>query len=122
MASTGNSNDVLQSVSTADSQNSRELLNDGVVEDLNNFKLGDFLFRRVLNSNSNRKSIYILGSLNGKDGDAVLTLEKKAFSEADLNENGYFNDVNEVKQHFHNDIYSNYDCFPKPSLNSKFIY
>ncbi|KAL4707522.1 hypothetical protein ACJJTC_000274 [Scirpophaga incertulas] len=79
--------------------------------------LKDFIPEKILNNNSSRKTVCIQGKFNGKNGVALILLEKNAFKQEDLNESGYFSKETKLITYFQNDIYGNYECYPKPSLN-----
>lgn len=93
------------------------------------YELSDFEATKVLNNNSNRKTVCILGRFKNMADDALLLLEKKAFansqlqSKADANscgdaDLGYFSPQTKLRKEFQNDIYGNYECFPMPEINS----
>ncbi|KAL0859801.1 hypothetical protein ABMA27_010145 [Loxostege sticticalis] len=83
----------------------------------NQLELKDFLPEKILNNNTNRKTVCIKGTFKGKSGVALILFEKNAFKEEDLNDKGYFSADTELQTFFQNDIYGNYECFPRPTLN-----
>lgn len=80
--------------------------------------LKDFTLNKVLQNNTNRKTICVLGNFKDKSGEALILLEKNAFKEDELND-GYFSADTDLRTFFQNDIYGNFECFPKASLNGK---
>lgn len=95
--------------------------NDNSVSE-NQFKLKDFIPEKILQNNTLRKTICVQGKIRGKTGVALILFEKNAFKEEDLNDTGYFSSDTELETFFHNDIYGNYVCFPRPSINSEFYF
>lgn len=85
----------------------------------NQLKLKDFIPEKVLNSNTNRKSVCVQGKFKDKIGVGLIILEKNAFKEAELDGKGYFSEDSELHTYFQNDIYSNIECFPRPDINGK---
>lgn len=82
--------------------------------------LSDFKLDKILHNNTNRKHICLQGSFENCDGPALVILEKTAFAEDNfINESEYFTVKSKLKKIFHNDIYGNYECFPKLELNCK---
>ncbi|XP_041985664.1 m7GpppX diphosphatase [Aricia agestis] len=79
--------------------------------------LKDFIPTKIINNNTNGKTVCVLGSFKDKSGVAVVLLEKKAFSGDQLNDSGYFSDATELRTLFQNDIYGNFECYPKPEIN-----
>ncbi|OWR48072.1 putative histidine triad protein member [Danaus plexippus plexippus] len=80
-------------------------------------KLKDFIPSKILNNNTNRKSVCVLGNFRNKSGVALIILEKNAFKEDHLDSKGYFSEDCELATFFQNDIYGNFECFPKPEIN-----
>ncbi|GBP26835.1 m7GpppX diphosphatase [Eumeta japonica] len=80
-------------------------------------KLKDFVPEKILSNNTNRKTVCVLGKFESRPGVVLVILEKNAFKEDELNKDGYFSVENEVKTLFENDIYGNFECFPKSSIN-----
>lgn len=95
-------------------------VNDNGVHD-NQLELKDFELEKILNNNSNRKTVCVQGKFKDKSGVALIVLEKNAFTEGDLDNQGYFSADTELKTFFQNDIYGNYECYPRPSLNGKWL-
>ncbi|KAL3275142.1 hypothetical protein HHI36_019911 [Cryptolaemus montrouzieri] len=92
-------------------------INDVVHETLTN--LSKFQLNEILSNNTNRKIVSLKGKFEGSSGDAIVILEKTAFSEDILTEgNKYFNEENHLKNIFHNDIYGDYQYFPQIELNA----
>ncbi|XP_049882294.1 m7GpppX diphosphatase [Pectinophora gossypiella] len=83
----------------------------------NNLELQDFIPEKILNNNTNRKTVCVQGKFKEKSGVGLILFEKNAFKEEELNNTGYFSEDSELRTFFQNDIYGNYECFPKPSLN-----
>ncbi|KAJ2943070.1 hypothetical protein O0L34_g18761 [Tuta absoluta] len=81
------------------------------------FELKDFIPEKILNNNTNRKTVCVLGKFKDKSGVGLILLEKNAFKEEELDNSGYFSVDCELRTFFQNDIYGNFECFPKPSLN-----
>lgn len=81
--------------------------------------LKDFIPSKILNNNTNRKIVCVLGNFKDKSGDALVILEKNAFKEDELNEKGYFSEESELQTFFQNDIYGNYVCYPNSSINGE---
>lgn len=87
------------------------------LNDLSKFKVD-----KILHNNTNRKSICVQGSFESCKGVALILLEKPAFSEDSFTEkNNYFTEENTLKKVFHNDIYGNYEYYPKINLNCKLV-
>ncbi|XP_065162115.1 m7GpppX diphosphatase [Atheta coriaria] len=82
------------------------------LQDLSKFKI-----ERVLSSNAGRKSITLKGTFGHSPDIGIVVLEKTAFEEKKLREEDYLGTCR-LKQDFHNDIYGNYQCFPKAELNT----
>lgn len=93
-------------------------VNENNVND-NQLKLKDFIPEKVLNNNTNRKTVCVQGKFNDKIGVGLIILEKNAFKEEELNRNGYFSEDSELRTLFQNDIYGNFECFPRSSINGK---
>lgn len=79
--------------------------------------LSQFEFKRVLSDSPDRKLIFVEGSFKGKDSKAVLILEKKAFDESNVK--ALCSVDSSVVEKFVNDVYYNYECFPKTELNGE---
>lgn len=92
--------------------------NDNGVSD-NQLELKDFIPEKILNNNTNRKTVCIQGKFRGKSGVALILLEKNVFKEDELTDKGYFSSDTELETFFQNDIYGNFVCFPRPSLNGE---
>lgn len=89
----------------------------GVAESV--LELKDFVPSKILNNNTNRKTVCIQGNFKDKSGVALVILEKNAFKEEELDSKGYFSDESGLKTYFQNDIYGNFECYPNPSINGK---
>lgn len=85
-------------------------------------ELKDFIPTNIINNNTNRKTVCVLGNFKDKSGVALVLLEKNAFKAEELDSNGYFSAESELKTFFQNDIYGNFECFPKNSINGKGTY
>ncbi|XP_060519796.1 m7GpppX diphosphatase [Cylas formicarius] len=84
------------------------------IKDLSEFKLGS-----VLQNSTNRKVVCLRGSFQSKEGEAVVILEKTAFSVDDLtSDSKFFCEKNQLEKIFHNDVYGDYKYFPIQELNS----
>lgn len=92
--------------------------NDNGVKE-NQLQLNEFIPEKILNNNTNRKTVCVLGKFKDKSDAAIVLLEKNAFKEEELNGSGYFSADCELRTFFQNDIYGNFECFPKPSLNGE---
>ncbi|XP_026744058.1 m7GpppX diphosphatase [Trichoplusia ni] len=90
--------------------------NDNTVSE-NQLELKDFILEKVLNNNTVRKQVCLQGKFRDKSGVALVVLEKNAFKNEDLDSKGYFSVDTELKTFFQNDIYGNYECFPRASIN-----
>lgn len=88
---------------------------------LDNVNFSKFILKRVLNNNSNRKMICVLGHFQDLSNTdlALIILEKKSFTEADVQceETGIFSNQSCFKKEFINDIYGNFDCLTNPDIN-----
>lgn len=82
-------------------------------------QLKDFVLEKILNNNTNRKTVCVQGKFKDKSGVALVILEKNAFKEEELDNNGYFSVDSELRTFFQNDIYGNFECFPRPSINGE---
>ncbi|KOB72995.1 putative histidine triad protein member [Operophtera brumata] len=81
-------------------------------------ELKDFIVENILNNNTNRKTVCLQGRFREKSGVALVILEKNAFKEEELDESGYFSVDTELRTFFQNDIYGNFECFPRSSINA----
>jgi hypothetical protein len=70
----------------------------------------EFQQTRILSDNSQRKTIFIEGSFNNREGKAIVLLEKKPFNEEILKNTLNSNCV--LQKEFSNDIYGFYEFFP----------
>lgn len=84
-------------------------------------ELRDFVPLKVLNNNTNRKTVCIQGTFNDKSGVALVLLEKNAFKEEELNDTGYFTVDTKLRTFFQNDIYGNFECYPRSEINGEFL-
>lgn len=82
-------------------------------QDLSNFNV-----KRILSENSQRKIICVEGEFSDKEGNSIVLLEKKAFTEATLKQ--LCDDKSTLKKEFINDVYGSYEFFPPIELNGKF--
>lgn len=87
--------------------------NETCFQDLSNFNP-----KRILSENSQRKLICVEGEFSGKEGNAIVLLEKKAFTEANVKL--LCDDKSTLKKEFINDVYGSYEFFPSIELNGKF--
>ncbi|KOC69177.1 m7GpppX diphosphatase [Habropoda laboriosa] len=77
----------------------------------------EFNVKRVLQNNCTRKQICIEGSFKGREGSAVIVLEKQNFSDDDQFLNEFFNKDTVLQKLYSNDVYGNYECFPVKKHN-----
>lgn len=96
-----------------------------------NFDLTKFRLEKILNNNSQSKSICIFGQFLSENPsnhrNAIILFEKIAFTEENvktenaenLNCASFFTSTTELKEVFINDIYGNFKCIPNAELNSK---
>lgn len=97
-------------------EDNSEKCKDGVHESL--IDLSTFKLEKILHNNTNRKTVCLKGKFDSKNGDALILLEKTAFAEENLKEDSdYFTKNSSLEKVFHNDIYGNYNYFPKINLN-----
>lgn len=98
------------------------------------YDLSKFRLKSILNNNSKSKTICVWGHFVDEqfatgERPAIILLEKTAFTEADVNtctlvvndvdeSESYFCSQTKLKRDFINDIYGNFQCFPKPDINS----
>lgn len=82
------------------------------IKDLTGFEI-----KSILHNNTNRKIVSLRGNFKTKKGEAIVILEKSAFSTDNLNDSSSLN--GELEKVFHNDIYGNYKLLPTTVLNSK---
>lgn len=85
------------------------------------YDLTQFEVTRILNNNTNRKLITVLGKFKNLSEDdlGIVLLEKQAFTESQLVDNTFFNADVKLQQDFVNDIYGNFQLTQVPELNSK---
>lgn len=93
----------------------KETIHDNLTH-LSNFKLKD-----ILQNSTNRKTVFLRGAFDSKEGEAIVILEKTAFSEENLLSGckQYFPGNNQLEQIFQNDIYGDYKFLTDSELNSK---
>ncbi|KPJ19136.1 Scavenger mRNA-decapping enzyme DcpS [Papilio machaon] len=114
MSDTNSENDVLGPPSLKKIKNNEQ--NENGVDDIQ-LELKDFIPVKILNNNTNRKTVCIQGTYKDKTGVALVLLEKNAFKEEDLDNKGYFSEDTKLRTFFKNDIYGNFECFPLPEIN-----
>lgn len=115
-ADEGENGDVVPHKKQKLDENTKETVHNEI-KDLSEFKL-----KNVLHNNTNRKTVCLRGSFESKEGDALVILEKTAFSAENLTPNSeYFTEKSLLEKVFHNDAYGDYKYFPVPELNSKFL-
>ncbi|XP_045462066.1 m7GpppX diphosphatase [Harmonia axyridis] len=78
--------------------------------------LDKFIFEKVLNNNTLRKSICLKGHFANIEGDAIVILTQSPFEEVLFRETPYFSKGN-TKITFENDSYGNLKFFPVSELN-----
>lgn len=86
-------------------------------------ELKDFVVEKILNNNTNRKTVCVVGKFKNKSGVALISFEKNAFKEEELSESedGYFSSETNLRTFFQNDIYGNFECFPRQALNGDYF-
>lgn len=110
------------------------------------YDLSKFRLKRILTNSSKAKTICVLGTfpssnrqsdnVDDKSVDqAIVLLEKTPFVDADVStgsdsvdhescdndtQRKYFSSNTTLKCEFINDIYGNFQCYPKPEINSNF--
>ena len=90
----------------------------GTTDDTDVIKsFGGFQVTKVLNEDSQRKSIFLLGRFGDSKKDAVVMLEKTPFSEDVAKD--MLTKTSILKNVMHNDIYGTYQLFPKQELNGR---
>ncbi|XP_071449664.1 m7GpppX diphosphatase [Hetaerina americana] len=75
----------------------------------------DFEQTRILSENTQAKAITLLGSFRGKQGEAIVLLQKSCFIHDHLPK--FLTGDTLLNKQFDNDIYGTYDCQPPPELN-----
>lgn len=83
------------------------------------FTLSKFKLTKVLNNLTSRKTVFLHGTFPdvSTDDQAVVILEKKAFTETNVAD--YFTADYKLHVYLNNDSYSNIDYLPNVDLNSK---
>lgn len=94
-----------------------DLNRNGVSE--NQTELKDFVPTKILNNNTSKKTVSVLGNFKDKSGVGIVIFEKNAFKESDLGSEAYFSAETKVHTFFQNDIYGNFECYPISSVNGK---
>lgn len=96
-------------------------LKDGISTTLTN--LSDFKLKEILQNSTNRKAVFLRGSFASEEGEAIIILEKTAFSDDSLlsGNKEYFPGNNRLETIFQNDIYGNYHYITDSLLNSKYF-
>lgn len=99
----------------------KEIIKDQEIPyDLKNFKLS-----KILSNNTSRKTCVLLGKFKDSEEQALLILEKSAFTESDVttddNEKSYFVNFSKVETLLLNSEYGSFRCFPEGALNGEFI-
>lgn len=83
-------------------------------KDLTDF--GNFSVTRVLNENSEKKTIFVEGRFANDPSPAVVVMEKMPFTQDLLPQ--LFSSSSQLVKEFKNDIYGKYECLPDPKVNS----
>lgn len=84
--------------------------------------LSTFTVEKVLQSNSARKFICLEGKLAGSLEPAVVLLEQKSLpTEEQALQKAFFDKETVYQKTFTNDIYRNYNCFPRGEYSSMYI-
>lgn len=99
---------------------------ESVLESFGLNNLSTFTPNRILNSNSNRKTVTVLGRFNQSPVDAILLLEKQAFTEENVSEtsnsdSSFFTASTELEKQFINDVYGSYEATPASNINRKYF-
>lgn len=91
------------------------------------FQLSQFELVRILSSNSTQKSVALLGHFrdHSREDQAIVTLEKTAFTEAQLqtstsesdSSSSFFTTKSQLRTEFINDVYGNFLCLADPEIN-----
>lgn len=91
------------------------------------FQLSQFELVRILSNNSTQKSVALLGHFRdlSHENQAIVTLEKAAFTEAQLqtstsesdSSSSFFTTKSQLRTEFINDIYGNFLCLADPEIN-----
>jgi hypothetical protein len=84
---------------------------------LNDFS--EFQQKRVLNDNSQRKTVCVEGTFSNRPGTAIVLLEKKPFNDEELTNT--FGPSCVLQKEFSNDIYGFYECFPNVKCNGGWL-
>ena len=84
-----------------------------IVNSIQNLK--NFKFKRTLSDNKNCKRIALEGRFESETEPAVIVLEKESFLSESISK--IFQEENEIKINFINDIYYGYQYFPKSIFN-----
>lgn len=88
---------------------------------LDKVNFSKFTLKRILNNNSNRKTICVLGTFEDLSAElALIILEKISFTEENVKsgENGFFSNQSIFEMEFVNDIYGNFKCITtNPDIN-----
>lgn len=84
-------------------------------------QLQNFIAEKILSNNTTRKTVIVQGKFKDQSGVALVILEKSAFKEEELDEKGYFSIDTDLHTLFHNDIYGNFVCFPRASINGEIL-
>lgn len=91
------------------------------------FQLSQFELVRILSNNSTQKSVALLGHFRdlSRENQAIVTLEKTAFTEAQLqtstsesdSSSSFFTTKSQLRTEFINDVYGNFLCLTDPEIN-----
>lgn len=91
------------------------------------FQLSQFELVRILSNNSTQKSVALLGHFRdlSRENQAIVTLEKTAFTEAQLqtstsesdSSSSFFTTKSQLRTEFINDVYGNFLCLADPEIN-----
>lgn len=85
------------------------------INDLSTFKVGE-----ILNNNTRGKTVCLQGSFHNSTENSLVILEKTAFDVKNLiQESEFFTKDSYLTKVFHNDVYGNFELFPKVELNCK---
>ncbi|XP_002740596.1 m7GpppX diphosphatase-like isoform X1 [Saccoglossus kowalevskii] len=91
----------------------RKLESGDAAEARDNF--AGFKLIKVLNENTRNKCIFVHGSFEGSDDDAVVLMEKTPFDKQSIS--AMLTSTTDLKQVMQNDIYGVYTSSPPPDLN-----
>lgn len=116
---------------SAQSDSGRPSVDNGEGTKVCQFQLSQFELVRILSNNSTHKSVALLGHFGdlSREQQAIVTLEKTAFTEGQLQtttttageseRNSFFTSKSQLRTEFINDVYGNFQCLTDPEINRK---